>query len=94
VTNDILERLPYLNTTEIKALAAYAANGAGMVKVYRVVREFLVADWEVDPWAEQLDGLRSWFRQWRNGREIKEFYRSLFETHGYSCEQVLLRYTE
>ncbi|KAH7719715.1 Protein DEL-7 [Aphelenchoides avenae] len=81
VIADIRKRMPYLDRVTIGKLVTYAIAGAGLDNVDPDVHF-------ITPYIGRLDAL---FRRWKGRKTHAEFYRDLFETNGYKCEQFFDR---
>lgn len=80
VTADIKEKLAGAQNVDVRKLVAYAIAGAGMQYASAEILS-KVSD-------EEMDALKVQFRQWLNGSKPKDFYRNMFVTNLYRCEEV------
>lgn len=84
VKRDLLERLPGLNEALIRDVLIYAMAGAGFD--VDAAKDLLNNASEA-----HLSDIKTHLHTWRNGRNPREFYQTLFEAYGYTCEDMLQR---
>lgn len=75
-------RIPNISESAALRLVNYAIADAGLMNMGFLVRNLSEADFV------HLDGQ---VQVWRGRRTVIQFYKDLFEKHGYSCEQVSLK---
>lgn len=83
VREDMMKHLgPYwsrLDEDGIRHMAAYAIAGAGIGDMEKILQKFTAAN------RMRLNRL---FRKWLGKRSYEVFYKTLFETYGYRCDEV------
>ncbi|KAH7716190.1 Protein DEL-7 [Aphelenchoides avenae] len=84
VRRDLLERTPGLSEMLTRDILVYAMAGAGLD--FDAAKDLLNNASEA-----HLCEVKTLFHKWRNGRNPREFYQTMFEAYGYTCEDMLQR---
>ncbi|KAH7707770.1 Protein DEL-7 [Aphelenchoides avenae] len=86
VREDMMKHLgPYwsrLDEDGIRHMAAYAIAGAGIGDMEKILQKFTAAN------RMRLNRL---FRKWLGKRSYESFYKTMFETNGYRCDEMFDR---
>lgn len=79
VRQDVLNYLPNITEDAFRKLTAYSIAGAGVAGMEPVLRT-------ISP--PQLEELHRMFHVWLAGRNLTDFFHTLFEDFGYTCREV------
>lgn len=74
-------RVPNLTDTVFIKLLTYAITGSGFYNMKPALKKIT---------NHELPGLKDLFDKWLDGRDLASFYATLFDTYGFTCEEVRL----
>uniref|UniRef100_A0A1I8BD65 CX domain-containing protein n=1 Tax=Meloidogyne hapla TaxID=6305 RepID=A0A1I8BD65_MELHA len=84
ILRDISRRLPHMDRVTIGRLISFAIAGAGFSNVGQFMRRRIIQNIS----DQQTQRLYSLFRRWRGYRNLSEFYDTLFDKYGYTCQDL------
>lgn len=79
IIRDIGKRLPRIDRFTLGRLLAFVIAGAGFSNVNEVLHQ-------VSP--NEMQRLSAMYRRWKGNRTLADFYTTLIEKNGYTCDEV------
>ncbi|KAI1708076.1 amiloride-sensitive sodium channel domain-containing protein [Ditylenchus destructor] len=79
ILRDMGKRLPHLDRVTLGRLLAFVIAGAGFSNVNEVLHQ-------VSP--NEMQRLSAMYRRWKGNRTLADFYTTLIEKNGYTCDEL------